>query len=278
MHIAFGPDTYMGENLDTLFEQMGAMDDAAITAVHPAHDQESIRSLRTRFVYFEHGNCVVHHLFGADVVERVRTAYPDACVAAHLEVPGEMFLLGLEREKNDRGCGGQHVEYPGVHPSQRSRDAIDGKDEATLQFILGTEAGMITPIVRQVQALLREADATFAVDIVFPVASDAIAVTGESTLPIVPGVSGGEGCSTAGGCATCPYMKMNSLDALIGLCAQIGGAGSLEAFEPRKYQETIAGRTAADLGGEPILHMRAFQRSGSLPDALVDDIRSRNVD
>lgn len=27
--------------------------------------------------------------------------------------------------------------------------------------------------------------------------------------------AGGEGCSTAGGCATCPFMKMNDLDALI---------------------------------------------------------------
>ena len=33
--------------------------------------------------------------------------------------------------------------------------------------------------------------------------------------PGVPGVAGGEGCSTAGGCANCPYMKMNDLDALL---------------------------------------------------------------
>jgi quinolinate synthase len=33
-------------------------------------------------------------------------------------------------------------------------------------------------------------------------------------LPIVPGVAGGESCSTAGRRATCPFMKMNNLDAL----------------------------------------------------------------
>ena len=39
---------------------------------------------------------------------------------------------------------------------------------------------------------------------------------GESTilpegLSVVPGVAAGEGCSAEGGCASCPYMKMNTL-------------------------------------------------------------------
>lgn len=35
-----------------------------------------------------------------------------------------------------------------------------------------------------------------------------------SGLSVVPGPAGGEGCSLEGGCASCPYMKMNSLAAL----------------------------------------------------------------
>ena len=30
-------------------------------------------------------------------------------------------------------------------------------------------------------------------------------------LSVVPGPASGEGCSTEGGCASCPYMKMNNL-------------------------------------------------------------------
>ena len=69
-------------------------------------------------------------------------------------------------------------------------------------------------------------------------------------------------------------MKMNSLDALMDLANRVDGT-PLSDFFPRKYVETIDGRSAADLGGEPILHMRAFQREGQLPQALVDDVTSR---
>jgi quinolinate synthase len=47
-----------------------------------------------RFHCFDEGHCIVHHMFGAEVAERVRTSYPHAFVTAHLEVPGEMFELG----------------------------------------------------------------------------------------------------------------------------------------------------------------------------------------
>ena len=135
---------------------------------------------------------------------------------------------------------------------------------------------MITPIVWKVQELLRQANAEFSVDIVFPVASDAVAATSDASLPIVPGVTGGEGCTTAGGCATCPYMKMNSLDALMNVCETIGDSAALEGYEPRKYTETIAGRTAAELGGEPILHMRALQHGRKIGPELESDIRARS--
>ena len=95
-----------------------------------------------------------------------------------------------------------------------------------MQVILGTESGMITAIVRRVQAMLQAADRSDVdVEIIFPVAPEAItsrdqlnkgsngngAVQLPGGLEIVPGPAGGEGCSSEGGCASCPFMKMNSL-------------------------------------------------------------------
>jgi quinolinate synthase len=73
-------------------------------------------------------------------------------------------------------------------------------------------------------------------------------------------------------------MKMNSLRALLGLLArvEVEPLSKLVPFEPRKYVQEIRGRTAADLGGEPILHMRGFQSSGELPEALVSDVLTRS--
>ena len=82
---------------------------------------------------------------------------------------------------------------------------------------------MITAIVRRVQEQLREAGRRdLAVEVIFPVAPDAIVSErtaslngGQVTLPgglaMVPGAASGEGCSTDGGCASCPFMKMNTL-------------------------------------------------------------------
>ncbi len=97
-------------------------------------------------------------------------------------------------------------------------------------------------------------------------------------LPVVPGPAGGEGCSAEGGCASCPYMKMNSLDALLGVCAKIGTPGEalLAGYAPRPYAEKLRdGRSIAAAGCEPILHMRGFQAAKRLPDALVADIIER---
>ena len=103
-----------------------------------------------------------------------------------------------------------------------------------IQVVLGTEAGMITSIVRDVQSKLQEAGeagaADIVVEIVFPVASEAIAQTDDPELVVVPGVAAGEGCSTAGGCATCPYMKMNSLEAVLYLSRKLA-AGELDALD-----------------------------------------------
>lgn len=58
----------------------------------------------------------------------------------------------------------------------------------------------------------------------------------------------GEGCSAEGGCASCPYMKMNSLQALMSVCTRFGspaGEALLEANRPRAYTELIGGRSMA---------------------------------
>jgi quinolinate synthase len=282
IHIWFGPDTYMGDNLAHMFESLGEMPDEQIRELHPAHDQASVRALVPRFHYFEQGTCIVHHMFGREVVELVREHYPDVFVTAHLEVPGEMFALGLEAQRHGDGVVGSTSNIL-AFVLGKVDEAIARGNQTNLRFILGTEAGMITPIVRQVQTKLRdhasEGGGDLSAEIIFPVASEAIAQDAESGLGVVPGVAGGEGCSTAGGCATCPYMKMNSLHALLGLLERVDvePSSNLVPFEPRKYVQQIRGRTVADLGGEPILHMRAFQHSGELPESLVDDVLSRNA-
>lgn len=272
----YGPDTYMGANLTRLFSTLHELGDDAIRAVHPAHDKKSMARVLERFHYFQQGICIVHHMFGSDVARRVRESYGDAYVTAHLEVPGEMFEIALEAQRSGRGVVGSTSDILGFI-GRKVDEAVARPDAAKLSFVLGTETGMVTSIVRRVrQALGGRKDVR--VEIVFPVASEAIARTGESDLAIVPGVAAGEGCSVAGGCATCPYMKMNSLDALMDVLRRIEVAPGvhLAAFEPQKYAELIAGRSAADLGGEPILHMRAFQRDRQLPEALVRDVLTRH--
>ncbi|MEC7986291.1 MAG: quinolinate synthase NadA, partial [Myxococcota bacterium] len=274
LNIWYGPDTYMGANLKVVFEQLLTMDDTAIQAIHPQHNLKSIQNLLSRFHFFQQGNCVVHHMFGADVVEKVRKEYGDAYHTAHFEVPGEMFELASQAQKEGRGVVGSTSNI--LHfIADRVQEAKAIQKEQTLSFVLGTEAGMITSIVRKVQHLLQEADRSdIQVEIIFPVASEA--VTEDAEFGVVPGVSGGEGCSTAGGCATCPYMKMNSLDAMFNVIEMLaeGRQEELIPFFPQKYTQQIQGRTAAEIGGEPILFMRHFQRHGVLPDDLVEQIHA----
>ncbi len=70
---------------------------------------------------------------------------------------------------------------------------------------------------------------------------------------------------------------MNSLDALMSVCAKIGTPGEalLDAFKPRAYMELVNGRSLASAGCEPILHMRGFQATKKLPPALEADILSQ---
>ncbi|HHH11833.1 MAG TPA: hypothetical protein ENK23_07155, partial [Sorangium sp.] len=172
----FGPDTYMGENLTQLFGRLSEMDDSAIKAFHPAHDQQSVRSLLTRFHYFRQGNCVVHHMFGEQVVRLVEQHYADVFVTAHLEVPGEMFAIALRRQHEGRGVVGSTSNILNFIAEKVSQQAAAG-GRGRLRFILGTEAGMITSIVRKVQHILKQHGSSVEAEIIFPVASEAVAQT-----------------------------------------------------------------------------------------------------
>ena len=103
-------------------------------------------------------------------------------------------------------------------------------------------------------------------------------VDGDSEFGIVPGVSGGEGCSTAGGCATCPFMKMNDLDKLIDIANTVSGEDhhgvTLTKLQPPKRLEgkTINGRPAVEVGVESIMHMRTLMSTGAFADELVDKV------
>jgi quinolinate synthase len=270
-HVWFGPDTYMGQNLAHLLESLADLGDSAVRAVHPDHSADSVRAALQRFHYFEAGNCIVHHLFGDDVVSRVQTDYGDALITAHLEVPGAMFRLGLEAQRQGRGIVGSTSDI------LRFADtclmgAIRGKSSRRLQVVLGTEAGLVTSLVQQIRVRLRQRpELDVSVEIVFPVASEAVAVTGNAELPVIPGVASGEGCSLEGGCATCPYMKMNHLDALFDVLSTFAASGpkSLTSYAPQRYAGKLGGSTLVELGTSPILAMRHFSKTRRLSDELV---------
>lgn len=288
----YGPDTYMGRNLAQLFASLAACSDQEVQQLHPQHTADSVRALLPRLHYFENGTCIVHHLFGGETCDIVRRAYGDAYLAAHFEVPGEMFSLAMEA-KRTRGMGvvgstSNILDF--IADKLGEALAAEGKPEV-LQFVLGTEAGMVTSIVRRVQAMIRKSGRRdVEVEIVFPVAPSAIATPQQRTggqqqqlelpagLALVPGSASGEGCSLEGGCASCPYMKMNTLAALTAICERVGsaaGEATLERYRPRAYSERVGGRSMAAAGCEPILHMRHFQQHKAFSQQLVDDIKTR---
>jgi quinolinate synthase len=280
LHVWFGPDTYMGRNLSTLLGALSRMDAATVQKLHRSHTPASIAAAHERFHYFEQGVCIVHHMFGDAVVAQVQHDYADAFITAHLEVPGEMFGLAFAAQQNGRGVVGSTsniLDFIG----RKVDEAVSTRAPAHLRIVLGTEAGMITSIARSVQqklqALVAAGGPEIGVEIVFPVASEAIAATEDVHLPVVPGVMGGEGCTTAGGCATCPYMKMSSLDALIALLERIERepASALSGYAPKKYAETAgSGASVAELGTRSIVRMREFQAHGVLPEELVAELKA----
>jgi quinolinate synthase len=223
VNIFFGPDTCMGENLVQTFEHLASLSDAEIAAIHSGHTKATIQSLLTRFNYYKQGICVVHHMFDESVTSRLQRDHMDAHLTAHFEVPGVMFDLSLEAQAQNRGKVGSTSDILNyIVEEVQATAATHPTKPVTLPFVLGTEAGMITGIVAKVQHVLQELDSKHVeAEIIFPVADSAISVVSAdptntgADLGIVPGVTAGEGCSAGGGCATCPYMKMNNLDSLL---------------------------------------------------------------
>ena len=284
----YGPDTYMGANIEKLLTDLSEMTDAEIQELHPEHNRETIKSILPRFKYFKDGSCIVHDLFGGEVCDTVRTYYRDTYLTAHFEVPGEMFILAMEAKQRGMGVVGSTQNILDFICNRLDEAIHNRETEETLRFVLGTESGMITSIVRHVQAKLKPVMAShpgLAVEVIFPVSTDAVSRPEEPPegLDAVPGTLLSEGCSLTGGCASCPYMKMNSLDALQFVCNEIPADGSLAPtlgpFLPKKYAEKspVPGLTLAGAGCIPILHMRGFQRTKSLPSALAEDIATRNL-
>lgn len=292
IRILYGPDTYMGHNLQTLLDvilQSPEWTDEKIRSeLHAGHSNATLQRLRDNLVVFPQGNCVVHHMFGAQVVQTVRESYDDCFMTAHLEVPGEMFEIAMEKSLQGRGVVGStsDILYFITKKVQEAASApstgnANSSEKQRLRFVLGTEAGMVTSIVQSVQGILA-ATGTQGVEaeIIFPVSSEAVMATDEndtSDMKVVPGVAGGEGCSTAGGCATCPFMKMNDLDRVSDIIEMVRSeASSLKRHLPpnRLQGRQINGQDATDLGTEAILYMRQYMQSKQLPEELVSKIIS----
>ncbi|KAH7681573.1 Quinolinate synthase protein [Dioscorea alata] len=291
LHVWYGPDSYMGANIAELFRQIACMSNEEIAEIHPQHDRSSIRSLLPRLHYYQDGTCIVHHLFGHEVVEKIKELYCDAFLTAHFEVPGEMFSLAMEAKSRGMGVVGSTQNILDFI-QLRVRESLERNVDDHLQFVLGTESGMITSIVAAVRKLLDSGPssgrARINVEIVFPVSSNSVSrrsisdsqeleatIAGDlAKLAIVPGVAAGEGCSIHGGCASCPYMKMNSLRSLLWVCNELPDKdNSLLAYQASRLNvKTPLGNSVAEVGCEPILHMRHFQATKKLPEKLVNQI------
>lgn len=152
---------------------------------------------------------------------KINEMYGDAFLTAHFEVPGEMFSLAMEAKRRGMGVVGSTQNILDFI-KERVQEALDRNVDDHLQFVLGTESGMVTSIVSAVRRLLGSAKthkgAKVSVEIVFPVSSESITTTPSPSsgklgdflkLSVIPGVASGEGCSLHGGCASCPYMKVS---------------------------------------------------------------------
>jgi quinolinate synthase len=202
-----------------------------------------------------------------------------------------MFSLAMEAKARGMGVVGSTSNILDFIAAKLA-DALQHSYAQRLVFVLGTESGMITSIVRKVQGMLRDVQrADVEVEVVFPVNPQAITTQGQaradaaapvelpgSNIAVLPGAAGGEGCSAEGGCASCPYMKMNTLDALMTVAQRVGSGASeamLQGFKPRAYEDKVDGLSMAQAGCVPILHMRHFSQQKQLSAELVADVVSR---
>ena len=200
VNIFYGPDTYMEETCRLVRHDRAA----TRRHVHPAHDASTIKALLPRLRYFQDGTCMAHHMFGGDVdaVEKC-SRWPDG---GDFEVPGEMFKLAM-RAKRDRDMGvvgstKNILDFVVARVSEAVERNLPAGERLT--FVLGTETGMVTSIVRAAKARLAEAKAAgvegVECEIVFPVSTDAPRRRKPAgwrrgrarTLTIVPGPAGGE--------------------------------------------------------------------------------------
>jgi quinolinate synthase len=295
----------MGRNLAQLFAQLATLPAEEVAALHPGHTPASIAAALPRLRYFEDGTCIVHHIFGGEACEVVRAAYGDAYLTAHFEVPGDMFTLAMAARARGMGVVGSTSNILDFIAAKLG-DALAREGQADhLRFVLGTESGMVTSIVRRVQSMLRTSGRhDVSVEVVFPVNPSAITTPAQRTsgavgvaaaqmlpggLAVLPGPAMGEGCSLEGGCASCPYMRMNTLGALLAVCSALPAAHdvSLQApaatppqllpYLPKPYAERMPdGSTVARAGCVPILHMRHFHANKTLSEELVADITTRH--
>jgi quinolinate synthase len=249
----------MGNNLEVMLKHLTTQPDSEIKKYHPAHNQKSIAKLLKNFSYFKNGNCVVHHMFGDKVVNAIRENYDDAYITAHFEVPGPMFKLAMEKIQKNSGTVGSTSDI---------LNFIINKAKSTdesFKVVLGTESGMITKLSQMIQKTLKEhGGKNQTVEVIFPVSSDAVTVSNDKKLGIVPGVRGGEGCSTEGGCASCPYMKMNTIDGLLNVVEMLN-EGKTE--ELKKYE--VVNKISDDIVDKalkPIFAMRYFQKNKEFPE------------
>ena len=94
-----------------------------VKALHAGHDVASIRALLPRLHYFDDGTCIVHHMFGAEVTQHVRQAYPDAFLTAHFEVRGATARASAQWALRPlfapAGGSAPHHRPPGASPTQR---------------------------------------------------------------------------------------------------------------------------------------------------------------
>lgn len=258
-HIFYGPDTYMGENIVTLLSHILHLSDDQIKEIHPAHNKNTILKTINRFNYYKSGICIVHHMFGSNIVRSIKNNYWDCYVTAHFEVPGEMFELALAKKRlgmGEIGSTSQIINYI-------VKKVKDSNGDAPQRFILGTESGMTTKIVDEVIKVI--GDSNKVVEIIFPVANEAFTRVGTN---IIPGVPTGEGCSISGGCATCKYMNMNDIDKLENLLDMI-----IRKDDTHKY--LCRSSLKFDHALQTINTMREFQKSGKIPLEFIDNMQTR---
>ena len=134
-------------------------------------------------------------MFGGEVARRVAEGYKDAFLTAHLEVPGEMFELAAQaKRERDMGVVGSTQNILDF-VREKTREAADAGRGGTLRFVLGTEMGMVTPLVAAVREDLQGGPPELDVDIVFPVSSEA-ATPVERVQHVAPGGGAVSPCSS----------------------------------------------------------------------------------